>query len=207
MKHFQLKLSLISILFALISNSIYSQNKALELANALLISNLNSDCNCHNTINTNQPFFEGKVILKDSSVYKGNISINQPFENKMFTILKIDNTYNPLENDLIKEVHLTHTEEETPKETKYINLNSDERLYRLIYKNDDLVSAYDASNEPFDKSLIGRIFIKENKTLTDTWNFWSSGPKKDVINYINDRDDTNYKRRDFESLNDLFAKL
>ena len=55
--------------------------------------------------------------------------------------------------------------------------------------------------------LVGRVFIKENNILTDTFNFWSSGEKKDIINYINERDETKYKRGDFKSLDELFSKL
>ncbi|WP_178985112.1 hypothetical protein [Winogradskyella helgolandensis] len=155
----------------------------------------------------NQPFYEGKIILKDSTVYIGKINVNQPFENKMITILNIDNNYTPIDNALIKEVHLEHTENKNLTETKFINLNSDERLYRLIYQNESLVTVYDSSNKLLDDLLVGRIIIKENNTLIDTWNFWSSGPKKDLINYINERDFTNFKQRNFKSLNDLFAKL
>ncbi|MBU2927073.1 hypothetical protein [Winogradskyella psychrotolerans] len=155
----------------------------------------------------NQPFYEGKIILKDSTVYTGKIAVNQPFENKMITILNIDKNYAPIDNALIKEVHLEHTENKNLTETKFINLNSDERLYRLIYQNESLVTVYDSSNKLLDDLLVGRIIIKENNTLTDTWSFWSSGPKKDLINYINERDFTNFKRRNFKSLNDIFAKL
>ncbi|WP_179319747.1 hypothetical protein [Winogradskyella helgolandensis] len=195
------------LLFTSFYFSLKAQNSDLINASLSLLNSVNNGCDCCNTLNMNQPFYEGKIILKDNTVYTGKISVNQPFENKMITILNIDNNYTPIDNALIKEVHLEHTENKNLTETKFINLNSDERLYRLIYLNESLVTVYDSSNKLFDDLLVGRIIIKENNTLTDTWNFWSSGPKKDLINYINERDFTNFKQRDFESLNDLFAKL
>ncbi len=195
------------LLFTSFYFSLKAQNSDLISASLTLLNSVNNDCDCCHTLNMNQPFYEGKIILKDSTVYIGKINVNQPFENKMITILNIDNNYTPIDNALIKEVHLEHTENKNLTETKFINLNSDERLYRLIYQNESLVTVYDSSNKLLDDLLVGRIIIKENNTLIDTWNFWSSGPKKDLINYINERDFTNFKQRNFKSLNDLFAKL
>lgn len=194
-----------SVLFLLIS-SLHSQNKALGFinANALLLNSLNNDCDCCNTLNINTPFFEGKIILKDSTILMGKISANQLYRNKLITILNVDDDYQAIDNKTIKEVVLISPEH---KETKFFNLNNDERLYRLVYQKHTILSVYDASNKLQDNSLIGRILVKENNILTDTWNFWSSGSKKDLINYRNDRDNTNFKRRDCKSLDEIFAAL
>ena len=205
------KIPTVLFLFSLVISSSHLKAQNLELMNASLqlLNSVNSSCNCDctETLNINSPFFEGQLILKDETVYNGKISINQPYQNKLITILNLDNNYVPIDNDLIKDVIFRRTENENETETKFTNLNSDDRLYRLIFQNESLVRVYDSSNELLDNSLAGRIIIEENNIITDTWNFWSSSPKKDVINYLNNRDNTNYKRRDFESLNDLFAKL
>jgi hypothetical protein len=199
------KIAYISVLFLLIS-SLHSQNKTLDLVNdnALLLTSLNNGCDCCNTLNINTPFFEGKIILKDSTILIGKISINQLYQNNLIAILNVDNDYRAIDNKTIKEVVLLSPEH---KETKFFNLNIDERLYRLVYQKHTIVSVYDASNKLQDNSLIGRLLVKENNMLTDTWNFWSSGPKNDLINYMNDRDNTNFKRRNFKSLDQIFAAL
>jgi len=205
------KIPTVLCLFILVISSSHLKAQNLELMNASLqlLNSVNNSCNCDcsEMLNINSTYFEGQLILKDETVYNGKISINQPYQNKLITILNIDNTYLPIDNGLIKDVIFRRTENENETETKFTNLNSDDRLYRLIFQNESLVRVYDSSNALLDNSLVGRIIIEENNTVTDTWNFWSSGPKKDVINYLNNRDNANYKRRDFESLNDLFVKL
>jgi hypothetical protein len=192
---------LLSLLF--ITTSKAQDFDALN-ASLLLLNISNNNCDCGNNLNTNRPFYDGKIILNNSTILEGKISVNQSFKSKMITIFNSADNYEPIDNKLIKEVVLLSTEN---KVTKFFNLNNDERLYRLVHQKDTLVSVYDSSNKLQDNSLIGRILIIENNTLTDTWNFWSSGPKKDLINYLNDRDDTTFKRRDFKCLDELFAKF
>jgi hypothetical protein len=109
------------------------------------MNSINSSSDCNSYLNINQTFYEGKVILKDSSTLKGKISVNQLFENKLITILNTDNEYQPINNQKIKEVVLFH---EDGKISKFLNLNKDERLYRLVFKKNNKVSLYDSSDEP-----------------------------------------------------------
>lgn len=142
----QLKYFALTLVFFLMSNT-YSQNKNSELLNTytFLMNSINSSSDCNSYLNINQTFYEGKVILKDSSTLKGKISVNQLFENKLITILNTDNEYQPINNQKIKEVVLFH---EDGKISKFLNLNKDERLYRLVFKKNNKVSLYDSSDEP-----------------------------------------------------------
>ncbi|WP_412561125.1 hypothetical protein [Winogradskyella sp. MIT101101] len=198
---------LLLFLIVIYSPSLKAQDLDLINANLLLINSQSSDCDCCNTLDINKPFYEGEIVLKDSTVLIGKISVNQPFKNKLITIFKSDDDYEPIDNGTIKEVNLSYTQNKITKEIKFLNVNEDERLYRLVFQKGNNISVYDSSDKLKDNSLVGRVLVKENNVLTDTWNFWSSGSKKDLINYLNKRDGTDYKRRDFKSLDDLFAKL
>lgn len=196
-------------IFAIFSFNLKAQDLDLINTNILLINSLDNscDCDCSNTLDISKPFYNGNIILNDDTVLNGQVSINHLFNNNRITIYYNDNTYEPIDNDLIKEVNISHQKNEIISETTFFNLNNDGKLYRLVYQKDSEISVYDSSTNPEENSLIGRVYVKENDTIIDTWNFWSSGSKKDLINYLNDRDGTNYKRRDFKSLDDLFSML
>lgn len=203
---FRTKLFFIGFLLSFMF-TMHSQNKNLELINAslLLLNSVNSDCDCNNCLAINQPFYKGKIILKDSTILIGEIRVNQPFDNKLVSIFYTNEEYSVIANKKIKEIIFTAPD--VSKETKFISIIDDDVLYRQIYKKDSSLSVYDSSSKPFHDKLVGKVYIEENSTLIDTWNFWSSSSKKDVINYLNERDATNYKNRDFKSLDQLFAKL
>lgn len=195
----------------LVISTLSSKAQNFELINASLqllnSANNSCSCDCIANLNTNVPFYEGKITLKDRTVLTGEISVNQQFQNTLITLFKSDDQYEAIANATIKDVSIFNSDTILTDVTKFVNINDDDRLYRLVYDNADETRVYDSSSKLTDTDLVGRIFIIKHNTLIDTWNFWSSGPKKDLINYLNDRDDTTYKRRDFESLTDLFAKL
>lgn len=205
------KLHSLLILFLLVISSPNLKAQNLELINTSLqlLNSVNSNCNCDciHTLDINHPFFEGKITLKDSTVLVGKISVNQYYQNRLITIFNNNDQYEPIDNEIIKDVNLRHDENQITKETKFQNISEDNRLYRLVHQKDSNISVYDSSDIPQENSLVGKVYVKENNSITDTWNFWTSGPKKDLINYLNDRDGTNYKRRDFKALDDLFAML
>ncbi|WP_418636708.1 hypothetical protein [Winogradskyella sp.] len=205
------KLHSLLILFLLVISSPNLKAQNLELINTSLqlLNSVNSNCNCDciHTLDINHPFFEGKITLKDSTVLVGKISVNQYYQNRLITIFNNNDQYEPIDNEIIKDVNLRHDENQITKETKFQNISEDNRLYRLVHQKDSSISVYDSSDNPQENSLVGKVYVKENNSITDTWNFWTSGPKKDLINYLNDRDGTNYKRRDFKALDDLFAML
>ncbi|NRR92587.1 hypothetical protein HSX10_13520 [Winogradskyella undariae] len=200
---------LLIFLLIVYSHNIKAQNLELINASLQLLNSINnsSNCECSQTLNIDRPLYDGKIILKDSTILTGRISVNHHFDNKMITVLNENYAYKLIDNEMIKEVEIINHENEITVETKFINLNKDEKLYRLVYQKNSKISIYDSSDSPQNNSLVGKVFVKENNIITDTWNFWTSGPKKDLINYLNDREGTNYKIRDFKSLNDLFVKL
>ena len=84
------------------------------------------------------------------------------------------------------------------------------KLYRLIA---------DCKTPVFDNLLFvdenkgkisNELFIKENKNLTSTFNFWTSTAKKDLVNYINKRFGTSFKsknfKNEFEAINFIVQK-
>jgi hypothetical protein len=194
-------------LFSIVTCICYSQNKSLELINSLSLLSNNLDSDTCDYVNLNKPSFDGQIVLKDSTILIGELILNQTYKNKLITILNTDNDPKLIDNNTIKEVILLNSNNSKEPTTKFFKINDDNKLYRLVYTNKNQLYVYDSSNKPFDNSLEGRVFIEENNILTDTWNFWSPGAKKDIINYLNKRDGTNYKRREFKSLDALFSKL
>lgn len=198
----------LTVIITFLSFNSFSQDK-LQLINNLLIlsNNLNESC-CGSYFNTNQPFFDGVIILQDDTTLKGRLSLNQPFKNKYVSILEKDGVFQLIDNINIKEVTFFENENNETLETKFTIILDDEKLYRTVFDNGTNIVVYDSFSEPFNgKKLEGKVLVKDEDELTDTWNFWTSGPKKDIINYLNQRDGTTYKRRDFKTLEDLFAKL
>ena len=61
---------------------------------------------------------------------------------------------------------------------------------------------YDESSKP-TTNLVGEIFVKEELNLKSLYNFWSSGPKQDLINYINERDNKSFRKKDFKNIDEF----
>lgn len=155
--------------------------------------------------NQQHPFFKGVIHLKSGDSLAGELSLNN-FENKEYsTILQQKNKQVVISNQTIKEVILYA--DNTSSKTKFYAIKEDQQLYREVYKKDKETIVYDSSNQPFEGKLISSVYVQQNGKLIDTFNFWTSGPKKDLVNYLNKRDGKKYKNRDFKSLDDLFAKL
>ncbi|WP_418509349.1 hypothetical protein [Corallibacter sp.] len=150
-------------------------------------------------------FFKGEIHLKNGDVLTGDISLNNLCEHGYSAILSQNNNQRIISNKDIKNAVL-YTDDNHAK-TVFTVINDDDILYREVFNNHDNVVVYDSSVYPYENKLAETVFVKENNTLTNTFDFWTSGPKKDLINYINNRDGVNYKRRDFKSLDAVFAKL
>ncbi len=150
-------------------------------------------------------FYDGEIHLKNSEILKGSISLNLKNHGQYATLLigKDEHTYIP--NDEINYVLVSDNDQSS--KTKFVSIQGQSKLFRELYRKNDQTIVYDLLEKPFDGRIMNDIHIKAQGKLVSIFDFWTSGPKKDLINYINKRDGMNYRRRDFKSLDDLFAKL
>lgn len=147
------------------------------------------------------PFFEGVINFKNGKSVKGKISLNYFENDKYSAILKQDDNWKIIPNSEIENVVLHDNDN---SETKFSAINDDGILYRQVYKKNNENFIYDSSNKPLENSLIAPVWIKKKDSLINTFDFWTWGPKKDLINYLSERDGKKYKSRDFKSLKELY---
>ena len=197
MKSKIIKKSLVVLLFLCFVSKTKAQSNDLNLINFITIQNLSEDIS----------FFEGKLILENSEVLTGNISINHNNKEDYETILQTDKGCTYISNEDIASITLFGSENDELYESEFVKFENSNKFYRELYKKDDANAIYDLLEQPFDNKTMNDVYVLEDNELVSINNFWSSGPKKDVINYINKRDGTNYKRKDFETLNELLSKL
>lgn len=192
--------------------------KSLIISFSMIISlSLNAQKNDDDLVNLqtvlfltqNNPktyFFDGKINLNNNDSLIGQISVNHKKNGEYSTIFRHNDSCTFVPNKTIKAVTLF--EQDRKSETKFRFINDSNKLYREIFYNEKKnISVYDTSDKPFNDKLIAEVFVKENDTIINTFDFWTSGPKKDLINYLRKRDGIKYKRRDFDSLQDLFETL
>ena len=192
--------SLILLVFAVhIPNAHAQDNEAVMLGFQTVMLNSLEDNTVH--------YYEGQVHLKDNRVLSGSISLNHVHNSKYSVLLRQNEGCTFITNEDIETVVLFQNVKDQQAETRFVAIDGKDKLFREIFKKDDDNAIYDSLEKPFDGRIMSGIYIKDNGNLTSIYNFWSSGPKKDLINYINERDDKKYKRRDFKSLEELFALL
>ena len=196
---YKTRLKIVVLIFSVFSFSATAQDVGLEMLNIVNMQLQNAD-ELH--------FFKGKIELKNNTTITGNIGINAKRYGKYYTVVRTKDSCNYILNEEINAVYLYETQKGVATETKFEALEEGNKLYRRIFHNEKRnVTVYDTSVVPFRNRLAYGVFVKDKGVLTYTHNFWTSGPKKDLINYINKRDKTKYKRRDFKTLQDLFAKV
>lgn len=161
-----------------------------------------------NNSNDSTHFYNGTLTLNNTKTINGKFSINH-YKNETYSVIyKEEDKYRYIPTDSIKSVTLFEKEKnDITNKTLFIKIKGDSKLYRMISDEAYQVKLFDSATKPFDGLLIGDVFVEENDSITNTYNFWSSGPKQDVINYINKRSNAKYKRRDFKTINDLVLKL
>ncbi len=154
-------------------------------------------------------FYNGTLTLNNTTTINGKFSLNHYRDNTLSVIHNDDEgTHHYISTDSITSVILFRKEKnDIIDKTLFVKAKDDSKLYRVISDETDKVMLFDSATKPFNGLLIGDVFVKENDSITNTYNFWSSGPKQDVINYINNRDNTKYRRRDFKTINDLVVQL
>lgn len=150
------------------------------------------------------PFYKGEIQLKNGNSLTGKVSLNYAENKEYETVIRQQDSLKFIPNKEIEDVVL-YSEEGS--KTNFSALDQKGLLYRKVYQNKNELTVYDSANRPYNNKLIATIFVKENDFIVNTFDFWTSGPKKDLVNYLNKRDGTNYKNRDFKTLEDLFEKL
>lgn len=185
------------LLTIILSINLNAQNKDdLLNLNTILTNEINN--------NSYNPFFEGTITLKNGDILTGKISLNNIKNQEYSAIYKQNGDWQYISNHKIKEASLYS---ENNLETKFYTIKDNNVMYREVYKKNEEVIVFDSSNMPFENRLISAVFVKDSDTLVNTFNFWTSNSKKDLINYINNRDGVSYRNRDFKSLDELFEKL
>ncbi|WP_298511719.1 hypothetical protein [uncultured Kordia sp.] len=186
-------------IFCLFSFSLTAQDAGLEIL-AVTTQQLQN--------NDEMYFYNGRIHLKDNTVLEGRVSINDRRYGEHFTVVRMKDSCKYIPNTKINAVIMYEEKDDVIIETKFEALDHGDKLYREIFYNEKKnITVYDSFERPFKNHLGYGVFVKENGVITNTYDFWTSGPKKDLINYINKRDKTKYKRRDFKTLQDLFDKL
>jgi len=189
---------LFTLLFILSASNIKAQQHEVDLLGLQTIQ-FNSD--------DNFAFFDGEIHLKNNETLKGRISLNHLHNNIYSTSIRTKDGCSYIPNTTIDNVVLYKNERYKQVETRFIPIEGYSKLFREVFKKDNKTAIYDLLEKPFDGKILSGVYVKENDTMEYVYNFWSSGPKKDLINYINKRDNKAYKRRDFKTLESLFAAL
>lgn len=174
-----------------------AQDENLDLFNQQLFfySNLDYD------------FYDGEITMKNNEIINGILSLNHIDNEQYAVILSTDDGCIYIPNEDVSSVTLFEIDKGKTTATKFVAIEGYDKLFRELYIKNENYAIYDLLEVPYDSKIINDVYIKENNTLVSIDNFWTSGPKKDLINYINERDNTDFKRKDFKSLNTLYAKL
>lgn len=149
-------------------------------------------------------FYDGTVTLNNNEVLTGAISLNLKTNKTYFTVIDDGTSIRYIPNTEIAQIALINKNNTAlGTESVFEKLGDGSRLYRRIAKGS--VAVYDSSSRPFEGNMVSGVFIKDDNKVHSIFNFWTSGAKQDLLNYINKRDNTKYKRSDFKSVTDLIA--
>ncbi|MGB3607833.1 MAG: hypothetical protein WA775_11410 [Psychroserpens sp.] len=159
-------------------------------------------------IEGNSPsFYFGNINLKNNQVLKGDISLNKRQNNEYAAILRNEDGLEYILNSEIESITLIENTYDTGLSTRFVPLKNQEKLFRQLYLKDSENAIYDLLEKPFDGRVMNDVYVLNNNELISIYNFWHSGPKADLLHYFEDRDKKAYKRRDFKTLDTLFAQL
>ncbi|RZK08837.1 MAG: hypothetical protein EOO46_13920 [Flavobacterium sp.] len=160
------------------------------------------DHNGNFVIQQDEEYYPGKIILKSNDTLVGKISLNYRIKENFSALFNDGAKEVKIPNESIGKIILSNRNNEW---TEFESLDNSKQLYRILYSGK--VKIYDSSSKPQGGNLVSGVFIKENDKVYSLFNFWSSGPKQDLIDYINKRDGENFKRRDFKNSDEIFAYL
>ena len=194
--------ALILLLFMITANG---QTRHKSNSSLLALETLNL-ITFFNTLNTYpNDFYKGEMTLNNGSILIGYFSLNNSSTDNYVVLHDDGETYHYYCKDEIKDVMLYNPNSDN--NTIFEFIKDDGKLYRKVYDNNKDVIVYDTANYPFDNTLVDQVILDVDNQLIETWNFWTSGPKHDLIKYLRDRDNIRYKRSQFKSLDDIFEKL
>tara|TARA_R110000751_G_scaffold2470_4_gene13397 strand:+ start:225215 stop:225832 length:618 start_codon:yes stop_codon:yes gene_type:complete len=194
--------ALILLLFMITANG---QTRHKSNSSLLALETLNL-ITFFNTLNTYpNDFYKGEMTLNDGSILIGYFSLNNSSTDNYVVLHDDGETYHYYCKDEINDVMLYNPNSDN--NTIFEFIKDDGKLYRKVYDNNKDVIVYDTANYPFDNTLVDQVIIDVDNQLIETWNFWTSGPKHDLIKYLRNRDNIRYKRSQFKSLDDIFEKL
>lgn len=145
-------------------------------------------------------FYEGKVTMNDNTEINGLVSINHRRNKKFVTIVKSDGRTTYIPNHEIVAVTMISKINNTTLENTFEKIEMNGKLYRIVGIGKRKI--YDESTKP-STNLVGELFVKEQLNTHSLYNFWSSGPKQDLINYINKRDNKLFTKKDFKTKEEL----
>lgn len=149
-------------------------------------------------------FYDGQLILSNNDTISGSISLNHFKKDGYVTKFEDDKGLRPIFNKDISQVILTHTDKNgNTTQTLFLKLDDSLKFYRVLKEGS--VTVFDSSVRPYNGNLVASVLIKSDEEIIDTFNFWSSGPKQDLINYLNEREGTSCKRRDFKSVDEIIS--
>lgn len=145
-------------------------------------------------------FHKGEIIMNDMTVIKGLVNINYRQKKKLVTVVKSEDKISYIPNSEILLVTISSKNNDNLLENSFEKIEVNGKLYRIVGNGKRKI--YDESSKP-TTNLVGEIFVKEESNLESLYNFWSSGPKQDLINYINKRDNKDFRKKDFNNIDEL----
>lgn len=152
-------------------------------------------------IQPEEDYYSGKIILKSQDTLVGAVSLNYRIKEDFATLFNDGTQEVKIPNENIEKIVLMKDN----SFTEFERIENSKLLYRVVYSGKTKI--YDSSSKPLNGSLVSGVFVKENDQVHNLFDFWSSGPKQDLIAYINKRDNENFKRKDFKSTDEIFAYL
>jgi len=149
-----------------------------------------------------EQYYSGKIILKSQDTLTGMVSLNYRIKENFSALFDDGAQEIKIPNESIGKIVLTDGNNSL---TEFESIDNSKLLYRVLYSGK--MKIYDSSSRPQNGSLVSGVFIKEGNQVQRLFNFWSSGPKQDLIDYINKRDNEHFRRRDFKTTDEIFAYL
>lgn len=154
---------------------------------------------------------EGFVVLNSSDTLKGEIQLGKRQKSKDGLSIKTNGGKQFIAYSELSLVRLFAADSKMTSRnyTDFMRINSKARIWRKVGEGN--IEVFD--DLPLTDERPGKygseIVVKENGCYKNLWNFWSGSTKADVVNYINDKYQQNFRKRDFtlkEAINYLVEK-
>jgi hypothetical protein len=153
-------------------------------------------------IQPEEDYYKGKIMLKSNDTVIGAISLNYRVNDNFVALLDDGSQEIKIPNEDIIKIVL---EDKDNSLTEFESIENSKLFYRILHSGN--VKIYDSSSKPRNGSLVSGVFVVENNKTHNLFDFWSSGPKQDLITYINKKNNQNFKKRDFKNVDEIFAYI